>query len=241
MNNALLLPLISSFSTLIGVIPIYLNIKRVEVITSFSLSLSMSVMIIISLFDLIPSSIPSIINNFSSLYGIIISILVFILGYLTIYLIEKRIKNNSSLYKIGIISFIALILHNLPEGIIVYISTYKNLKLGFKMCLSIMLHNIPEGIEIAIPLYYSNINKNRVVVLTLISGFSEFLGSLITHLFLKNYINEVLISFIILFTSGLMISLSINNIYKELKKYKNTPKFIGVLIGIFLSLIVHLF
>ena len=63
MNNALLLPLISSFSTLIGVIPIYLNIKRVEVITSFSVSLSMSVMIIISLFDLIPSSIPSIITS----------------------------------------------------------------------------------------------------------------------------------------------------------------------------------
>ena len=240
MNNALLLPLLSSFSTLLGLVPIYIKTNRVEEFISFSLSLSLSVMIFISLFDLIPSSVPIILNNYSLIYGVIISILIFILGYFTIYLIENRIKNNNSLYKIGIISFIALILHNLPEGIIVYISTYKNIKLGLKMGLSIMLHNIPEGIEISLPLYYSNVTKNRVVILTFISGFSEFLGALLTHFFLKNYINEIILSFTLLFVSGLMISLSINNIFKELKRYKNTPKYIGVLIGIVISLIIHI-
>ena len=48
--------------------------------------------------------------------------------------------------------FLAVALHNLPEGIIVYVSSFKNIKIGLKLCLSIMLHNIPEGIEISDPL-----------------------------------------------------------------------------------------
>ena len=236
-----LLSFVSGISTMIGSIFIFLRIKRVEEFTILSLSFSMTTMILISIFDLLPSSIPIIIKNYNLIIGLIISLLVFFLGYLSIYVISNKINTNKSLYKIGILSFISLLLHNIPEGIAVFMSAYNNIKIGFKMCFSIMCHNIPEGIQISVPLYYSGESRGRVVLLTLISSLAEPIGALLSYVFLKDYFNELFISFILIFVSGLMISLSVNEIYNEIKYYNlKIYKIIGILIAIILSTIIFL-
>lgn len=237
----LLLSFVSGISTMIGSIFIFLKIKRVEEFTIFSLSFSMTTMILISLFDLLPSSIPIIIKNYNLIIGLIVSLLIFFLGYLSIYVISNKINANKSLYRIGILSFISLLLHNIPEGIAVFMSAYNNIKIGFKMCFSIMCHNIPEGIQISVPLYYSGESRGRVVLLTLISSLAEPMGALLSYVFLKDYFNELFISFILIFVSGLMISLSVNEIYNEIKYYNlKIYKIIGILIAIILSTVIFL-
>ena len=233
----LLLSILAGLSTLIGGLVIFIKMKKVgEMITLF-LSVSLSLMILISIFDLLPLSVPVIINYYGLYLGIIISILVFLLGYLFIYIIEKKIKKDDSLYKIGIISMIAIILHNFPEGIAVFMSAYTNIKLGIKMCTTIMLHNIPEGITIAVPLYYSGESRGNVLKMTLISGIVEPVGALLSYLLLSRVINYLILSYILIFVSGLMISLSINSILKEIIKY-NHVKY--VIIGIIFSLVIAL-
>ena len=237
----LLLSFVSGISTMIGSIFIFLKIKRVEEFTIFSLSFSMTTMILISLFDLLPSSIPIIIKNYNLIIGLIVSLLIFFLGYLSIYVISNKINANKSLYRIGILSFISLLIHNIPEGIAVFMSAYNNIKIGFKMCFSIMCHNIPEGIQISVPLYYSGESRGRVVLLTLISSLAEPMGALLSYVFLKDYFNELFISFILIFVSGLMISLSVNEIYNEIKYYNlKIYKIIGILIAIILSTVIFL-
>ena len=242
MKNAiipLLLSLLAGLSTLIGGLFIFIRTNKVGEFITLSLSLSLGIMISISILDLIPMSVPIILNNYGVIYGIIITILTFLLGYLFIYILEKRIKNNNSnLYKIGIISMISMILHNFPEGIAVFMSAYTNLKLGIKMCAAIMLHNIPEGIAISIPLYYSGESRGSVIKKTLISGISEPIGALLSYIFLSRVINKLFLSFILIFVSGLMISLSINNILKELIKIGITKY---IIIGLIISVVIALF
>ena len=101
----LLLSFIAGISTVLGSFFILFKIKKVGEFVVFSLSFSLGIMTLISFFDLIPSSYPVIINNYGMLYGIIIFVLIFLLGYQSIKLINDRIKDNdSSLYKIGILS-----------------------------------------------------------------------------------------------------------------------------------------
>ena len=83
------------------------------------------------------------------------------------------------------------------------------------MMLAVTLHNIPEGICIALPLYQSTKSVTKVMLSCLLVSISEPLGGIIAYLFLRNSINNLTISIILLFVSGLMITLSINNIYKE--------------------------
>ena len=237
----LILSLLAGLSTLIGSIFIFIKVKKVGEYIVLSLSLSMGIMILLSVFDLIPSSIPIILNRYKYSYGILISILTFLLGYFTIDLINKKIsnKNKNSLYNVGILSLISLILHNFPEGIAVFMSAYTNIKYGYKMFIAIMLHNIPEGISIAIPLNYSGESRGVVLFYTFLSAISEPLGALLSYIFLKDIINEIVLSLILLFVSGLMISLSIKNIYIEIKKYNKTKYMIlGLILSVILFIIV---
>lgn len=232
----LLLSFIAGISTVLGSLFILFRIKKVGEFVVFSLSFSLGIMTLISLFDLIPSSYPVIINNYGFIYGIIIFILVFLLGYQSVKLINDRIKDNdSSLYKIGILSMISLVLHNFPEGIAVFIGALTNTSIGIKLCIAIMLHNIPEGIAISVPLYYSGVEKKKVFMYTLLSGLSEPVGALLAYVILKDFINEVFLSAVLVFVSGLMISLSLNDILREIKKYN---KFKYMIYGLLISFVV---
>ena len=231
----LLLSFIAGVSTVLGSIFILFKIKKVGEFIVFSLSFSLGIMTLISLFDLIPSSYPVIVNNYGFIYGVIIFILTFLLGFQSVKLINDKIKdNNSSLYKIGILSMISLVLHNFPEGIAVFIGALTSTSIGIKLCIAIMLHNIPEGIAIAVPLYYSGVGKRKTFLYTLFSGLTEPLGALLTYLLFKNYINDIFLSFVLLFVAGLMISLSINDMLKEALSYNKLKyMYIGILLSCF--------
>ena len=104
-------------------------------------------------------------------------------------------------------------------GIITFVSSSKNISLGLSLSLSIALHNIPEGIAIAIPIYYGENSKKKAFYYTLIAALSEPLGALIGIMFINN-INDYLFAILLSLTSGIMIYLSIFELYKEGKIYR---------------------
>lgn len=236
----LILSLIAGLSTVIGALLIFIKFKKIDNFIVFCLSFSIGIMFFVSIFDLLPESFNTLIDKYKG-FGIIISILVFLLGFLSVSKInnalEKGSNKNNSLYKIGILSMISLMLHNFPEGIAVFVSAYTDISLGLKICIAIMLHNIPEGIAIAVPMYYSGASKKKSIIYTLISGLSEPLGAIITFIFLRNYISKLMLSYVLMFVAGLMVSLSIDDMLKEVLKYK---KYKIMIISILLSLIIFL-
>ena len=250
MNNfiyAFLITSIAGLSTVIGCLFIFIKVKNINKFISISLSFSAIVMILISIFDLIPGSFFTLFFKYKYL-GITISIVSFIVGILLIKIsnriIYKLEEKGSSLYKLGIISAIVLIMHNLPEGIITFLTSENDLNLGIKIALAITLHNIPEGICIAVPIYYSTKSWNRAVKTTLISGLSEPLGAILAYFFLYKYITTDILNIIFILVAGIMISLAINEILKESIKYSeknNKYIYIGMFIGIIFFIISLLF
>lgn len=241
--NALLISTIAGMSTLLGSIVIFFNIKenKINKFITFCLSFSIAIMIGISITDLIPTSFFSILFNYTLNKSLFIILLSFILGVILVILINKYLKDdNNSLYKLGILSMIALMLHNFPEGIATFISSMNDISLGIKLSISIMFHNIPEGISIAVPIYYATKSKKKAIFHTFLSGFAEPLGALLAYLFLKNYITNTMISIVLLFVAGIMITLSINEMLPKALSYKeNKFIYLGLLLGIILILINH--
>lgn len=241
--NAFLISTIAGMSTLLGGIVIFFNIKedKINNFISLCLSFSIAIMIGISLTDLIPSSFFNILLNYHFPTSIIVILLSFIIGMVSVLIINKLMDNKSnSLYKLGILSMIALMLHNFPEGIATFIGSVKDVNLGFKLSLAIMLHNIPEGISIAVPIYYATKSKKKALFNTFLSGLAEPLGAFLAFLFLKQYVNDLMISIVLLFVAGIMITLSINEMLPKAISYKeNKYIYIGLLLGTILILLNH--
>lgn len=240
MNNlyTILITLISGLATMLGNIFLLIPIKYKNKVLSFSLSLTFIVILLISILELIPESIKLIYSEYHILTIFYMSLLFLCLGMFIVKLFDKNITNPNMLYKIGILSMLSILIHNIPEGIICAITSINNPSLGLKMTFLIMLHNIPEGIAICLPIYYATKNKKKAFFLTLISGLGEVTGAIITILFLKPFITPFVLYIIYMITAGIMIYLSINKILKtalNIKKY--IYMFLGIMIGVVVILL----
>ena len=235
MYISFLITLIAGLSTLFGSLIIFL--KKKDEIVYYSLSFSSGIMIGIILFDLIPTSYLLINNEYSFINTIFKIIIYMFIGILINIIINKLINTNNSLYRVGILSMIVLIIHNIPEGILTFITSNINIKLGIIMSLAIILHNIPEGILISIPIYYVTNSKTKAIFYTFISGISEFIGALISYLFIKE-IDIYKLGYIYSLISGLMIYI-IYEILNELKKYKNKSR-VGYILGLIIMVLFNI-
>lgn len=228
----IIISVIAGFSTLIGYFFIYIKGDKNKIISN-TLAFASGVMITLSFIDLIPSSL------FYFNYNVIYSIIFILLSFLISYILDKLINDNS-LYSTGIISMIGIILHNIPEGIITYLMSSINLKLGIFLSIGIILHNIPEGIGISIPIYHSTSSKFKAFIYTFISGISEPIGALLSMLFLYKYISNTLIGIVLSLVAGLMIYIGYYEMLKTSRKYSNYTLFYSMLGALFI-IVVEIF
>ena len=239
--SSFILTTLAGLSTLIGYFIIFIRGNKNKIIT-FSLAFASGVMLTISIIDLIPSSF-SYLNNYNLFFRLLIMAFFFILGvFLSSFISSLCEKNNTnSLKKVGIISMIAIILHNIPEGIITFMVSGVDFNLGIKLALAISLHNIPEGISISIPLFYATKKKIKTFFVVLISGFSEILGAIICYLFLSKFINNFLIGCCFSLIAGIMINISLTELLPESFKYNETKlSYFGFIIGSIVMIISHI-
>ena len=210
---------IAGLATILGNILLFINVKHKE--------------FLISLIELLPEGIKLVYQDFNLSSIFMFSLLLLFIGYFIVILIDKNIDSDNALYKVGILSMVSLLIHNIPEGIICAISSTTNIELGLKMSFVILVHNIPEGICICLPIYYATKSKLKAFLYTLVSGVGEIIGAIFTMIFLKNAINNYSLYIILIITAGIMITLSIKKILKEGLSFKKYSYFaLGILLGI---------
>ena len=202
---------LAGFMTMLGIIPCYLNKSR-ESIISKSLAFSAGVMLTISLSSLIPESVSLLSFKYRSFFIFLIVFVFVVLGIIFSNSIDKKIDehfSNNNLYKLGLISVIAL-----------------------------ALHNIPEGISIAVPIYYATYSRKKAFWYTFLSGFSELLGAILAYLFIARYVNDFILALILGVTAGIMIHISIYELLPKSWQYKKRKATIlSFLLGVITMLI----
>ena len=232
MNNSLVysffLVTIASLSTMIGTFPIFITFKNQNKVISLSLFSSAIIMISISLLSLIPESISLLSNTYSYPFSTLLFFLFFIFGSictsLTQQITEKKEKQSNKLFNIGIISMFIVILHSMPEGIVIFLSS-NNAQLGLPLLvLAICFHNIPEGMMISIPVYYATKSKKKAVLFTFISALSEPLGALVAFLFLQQMMNDISMGYLLSFTSGVMVYIALVELFPNAITYSKKNK-----------------
>lgn len=246
---AFLLCSIAGLSTLIGTIIIFINKKKNDNIIIGALSFASGVMLCVSFVDLIPGSFNLIKNIYNFIPTLLFLFISFISGIIFSMLIdiylpdnyEKKNIDNSKLYRVGIIAMLAIVFHNMPEGIATFMTTNSSITLGISLCIAIALHNIPEGICISVPIYYATKSRGKAFIYTFISGLSEPLGGLIAYIFLMPFINDFIMGLLYAFIAGIMVHISIYELIPTSKKYnKFKITTIFFVVGVLFMLLNHL-
>lgn len=77
----------------------------------------------------------------------------------------------------GMMTSIAIAIHNFPEGLALFVSSLQGMETGIILSIGIILHNLPEGVAIAAPVYYATGSKLQAFKWTAISGVAQPLGA----------------------------------------------------------------
>ena len=245
---ALALTLIAGIFLLVGIL-LSLISKNKKNLTKFAIGLAFTVLLGMVVFDLIPEMVEHLESEtFWIRTARIISCLAIGLGSFKIIdrLIPHHHEHNDKsdhnhLFHIGIVTSIALILHNIIEGIAIYSISLSDVKMGIMMCIGVALHNVPLGIEIGASLRSQKGKKINKAILVIMLTLSTTFGALILNLS-NMEINDLVLGSLIAITLGMVLYLLIFELFKELLEYRNDKyALIGAILGIIIvgvSLIV---
>lgn len=151
---------------------------------------------------------------------------------------NNDINNNASVQsyntrtlRFGIITCIVLGIHNLPEGLSVFITSLDNHSNGILMTIAISIHNIAEGLVVAVPIYSSTHNIIQTILLTTLSGITEPLGALLSITLFSKYLTHTIVQYCIIFVSGIMFSVSLTELLPEGLNYNKHNYFVGGIVS----------
>ena len=146
---------------------------------------------------------------------------------------------EENLLHIGIVSTIAIVLHNIIEGMAVYSITTESVKVGLLMALGVGLHNIPMGMVI-----YSTLKKEakkKRILMIFLSTISTFIGGLLMTL-ISSLISDFVIGILLCLTLGMIIYIVFFELLPHVLHSKNKIlSIIGILIGILIIVISSMF
>ncbi|KAL3899553.1 MAG: hypothetical protein SGCHY_001957 [Lobulomycetales sp.] len=105
--------------------------------------------------------------------------------------------------------------HNIPEGVSVAYTTEYSLHLGISLCIAILLHNILEGMVVALPVYMVTRSPARVLASTFLNGLCEPLGVLLAWTILPPSGSPGLVHAILAGVAGVMTAMAVLELVPE--------------------------
>jgi len=140
---------------------------------------------------------------------------------------------KKGLMKTGIVTALAIAIHNFPEGLATFGAALQNTSLGIVLAIAIAIHNIPEGISVSIPIYYATGNKKKAFWYSFLSGVAEPIGAALGYLILFSFLTDKIIGGMLGFIAGVMVYISLDEILPTAQKYdkKGHLTIIGIIVG----------
>ncbi len=147
---------------------------------------------------------------------------------------EQCTHSSHRIKRAGILTAMAICIHNFPEGMATFFVTTQNITLGFTVAMAIAIHNIPEGIAVALPIYHATGKKRTAIWYSFLSGISEPIGALIALFALHYFLPQAAIGFLFAAVAGIMVYISFDTILPLSREYGDGHYSVfGILSGIF--------
>ena len=239
--NSLLVTLLAGVFILIGIILGYC-LKKKDKFIDISIGLAFSVMVILAFSHILPECYEALDKN-------ILRVLIYMLiGFMLLRLFDHLVPHHEHeehshkhechtehLEHVGILTTVAIIIHNIIEGMTLYITSSNDFKSGILLVIAIGLHNIPLGIMISSTLK----GKKQIIINSIILTLSTFVGGLIIF-FITSNINEMIVGCLLAITVGMISYIIKDELLPSIIKGNNKKyNVLGMIIGIVILIISH--
>lgn len=129
-------------------------------------------------------------------------------------------------WRLAVLLFLSLLLHNIPEGFAVSASAIQNDELGYAVAIAIAMHNIPEGLAISVPCLAARPDLPWLAfAMASASGLAEPIAALVPLLLVSSdqggYVGAPSMDNVLAFAAGIMILVSLSELLPEARRQVN--------------------
>ena len=132
---------------------------------------------------------------------------------------ENAVVQLGKIKKAGILTLIAVTIHNFPEGLATFFMTAQNVMLGVGIVFAIAIHNIPEGMAISIPVYQATHSKRKAFFYCFLSGLAEPIGGVIGFALVKAFFPNLCVGILFSLVAGIMTYIAVDTLLPLSKDY----------------------
>ncbi|MFR9503520.1 MAG: zinc transporter ZupT [Rikenellaceae bacterium] len=235
---ALALTLFAGLATGIGSLIALVARRTNKSLLAFSLGLSAGVMIYVSFVELFAHAQDSLVGVFGEQRGAFYTVLSFFIGVALIALIDFLVpaaenphqargveqiddvpQDRGKLKRMGIMTALAIAIHNFPEGIATFATAYEDPSLGLAIAVAVAIHNIPEGIAVSVPIFYATGSRKKAFWYSSLSGLAEPLGGILAYLILMPFMSVQLMGYVLAGVAGIMVYISVDELLPTAREY----------------------
>jgi len=132
---------------------------------------------------------------------------------------ESEEERENKLMRTGLMTALAIAIHNFPEGFASFMSALRDPSVGMGIAIAIAIHNIPEGISVSMPVYYATGSRSKAFVYSFLSGLTEPIGALLGYLILARFMSETLFGIVFAAIAGIMVYISFDQLLPTAEEY----------------------
>ena len=212
--TALMLSLFAGLATGIGGAIAFFAKRTNTKFLSVALGFSAGVMVYISFVEIFSMAKSALIADLGTRTGSWITVVAFFGGMFIIAMIDKLVpeyenphemrkvediqgkeppdqtSKQTKLMRTGLLTALAISIHNFPEGFASFMSALRDPGLGVGIAIAIAIHNIPEGISVSMPVYYATGSRRKAFVYSFLSGVTEPVGAVLGYLILSQFMTD---------------------------------------------------
>ncbi|KAA9395742.1 zinc transporter ZupT [Kocuria coralli] len=130
-----------------------------------------------------------------------------------------RSARDSALLRMGLLTAVAIAIHNFPEGFATFMTALADPELAIPVTVAIALHNVPEGIAVAVPVYQATGSKMKALGLAFVSGLAEPVGAVLGFAVLRPWLTDTLFGVVFAAVAGIMVFISLDKLLPTSEKY----------------------
>lgn len=246
---ALLLSIFAGLATGLGSLIAHFTKQPRYKYIGFGLGVSAGGIVGVALVEVLPETV-TIIGSYQAKFALIIGMTFpFLLSDMVIKREELERKINSLGLRLSgrdVVMAVGIILHKIPEGLLIVFATFISLEIGTLVAIAIALHNISVGFCLSMSIFYITQDPKRALLYTIFCGLIEPIGALFAATLFIPFLTKGSLYLGLSFISGIMVYVSLGELIPAAHKYgEERSIFIGIILGMsfmILSLaLVHLF
>lgn len=233
------LTLFAGLSTGIGGLVAIITKHTSKKFLSAALGFSGGVMIYVSFAEILQKANTSLKEALGETSGAWVTVLAFFGGMMLILIIDRLIpsaenphepllieepeekgkRHERKLMRMGLLTALAIAIHNFPEGLATFAAALYDPAVGVSIAIAIAIHNIPEGIAVAVPIHAATGSRKKALLHSFLSGLAEPIGALVGYTLLMRFFSPTTFGILFAAVAGIMVFISLDELIPTAREY----------------------